>query len=644
MSEDVSEYRLTMDSTQADQSVYQALNPAISEIRVLTLHQGSPDEELRCTLKTVSLDDKPAFHALSYVWGTDAGKTRLHIDDHAVPITSSLAAALHHLRSHHYDSLELHSLPLWVDAICINQADPEERGHQVRLMGEIYRQAYRVLSWIGEGDKFSDYAFDRMNNATFQASYQELKTTSRMPTLDEIRVSVVVWRNIEQRLYWTRVWTLQEVVLATEDPIIICGSRRLLWSWYMQCARDRLHRSSYPRLASDWAVIESEVPWHHEDTSTGLSVHHQHIRHRYQKSGAILLGVALVATVDLDATDPRDRTYGILGLIPDPEMLMVDIDYRKTPEQVSRDTMTAAWISGTNSMISTYVIPRLLLPSWAVDENSEAPSWAPKVFEAGPNVFEARRKERDDINGLYEQRLWRTEIQAQIHVEGNIMTIKAIRFDIIADTVAMDFDHDGVELLHRGKAPEELDDEPLQNIEAMAQRGLSMPISTSSRLEPLSTLRGKLPVWSALTDWRRGETDGWVPGVVRDKEKLWEILMGRKEIPEYWKTEYPPDLRDNLPALEAAILSPLLVALRKKIHDRKVFVSEFGFLGVGTKQVEAGDVITLILGTSIMYVLRPFQDGYRLVGFACVSGLMDLDDLDEAIKAGSLYEEEMKIY
>lgn len=626
-----------MNSTQADHSVYQALNPAISEIRVLTIHQVSLDEELRCTLKTVSLDDQPAFHALSYAWGTEIEKCRININGHVVPISLSLAKVLAHFRFYHYEFLELHSLPLWVDAVCINQSDSEERAQQVRLMGEIYRQAYRVLCWIGEGDEFSDYAFDRMNDATFQASSQELKTTSRTPTLDEVRVSLVVHKNIEERRYWTRVWTLQEVVLASEDPIIICGSRRLLWSWYMVYGRDWLYQSLYPSLASDWAVMQSEVPWYNENTCSGSSRQHMHMRREYQKSGAIPLTKALLATLELDATDPRDRTYGILGLIPHPEMLMVDIDYRKTPEQVSRDAMTATWISGTDTMISSLLIPRLLLRSWAMDEDSEAPSWAPKVFEA-------RRKERDNVIGLYEKRLLLPEIQANIHVEGNILTIKAIRFDMIADTVTMDFDHEWDETLHRGNAPGELDIEPLQDIEAMAQRGFSMPVSTSSRLEPLSTLRGRFPVWNALTDWIREETDGWVPGVVRDKEQLWEILLGRQEIPEHWKTEYPPKLRNNLPALEAAILSPLLVATKDKIHDRKVFISEFGFLGVSTKQVEAGDVISLILGVGIMYVLRPFQDGYRLVGFAGVSGLMNLDDLDKAMEAGYLHEEEMKIY
>lgn len=625
-----------MNSTITDQSLYQALDRAKPEIRLIKLHQGSRDQGLRCTLETVSLDDQPAFHALSYAWGSDTEKCRIDINGHEVPVSSTLATVLQNLRSHHHDSFELHSLPLWVDAICINQADPAERAQQVRLMGRIYRQASRVLPWIGEGDKYSDYALDRMNDATFRALCSELETSSRTPNLDEVRVKIIMDRNIEKRRYWKRVWTVQEVVLATEDPIIVCGSRRLPLSWYTECQMVLpANQSSYPSLALGWAAIQKEVPWHHDYTIFGCSISHDLMRLLYQNSGAILLGEALAVTADLDATDPRDRIYGIMGLIPQREMLMVDIDYSMTPERLSRDTMTVVWTSGMKSLIG-FVIPELLSVR-CTDDIAEVPSWAPNVLKKG------RRLASEQSACLREYREWRPETQAEIHVEGSILRIKAIPFESISDTLQLQFNYGCDETSHSGRASGEVDVGPLQNIEAMAQRGLNIPMSASSRLAPFSMLRGKLPIWSALSFWGDG-TDKWLAGVERDKHKLWEILLGRQEIPEHWKTACPPELRSNLPALEAAILSPLLHAISRRVHDSKVFISRSGFLGVATEMVEPGDIITLIVGMTAMYVLRPFRDGYRIVGFASVSGLMNWDDLDEAMKAGSLREQEMKIY
>lgn len=629
-----------MNSTQTDQSIYQALSASAPEIRVITLRQGSADEELRCTLKTVSLDDQPSFHALSYAWGTDTEKCRININGHVVPVSSSLATVLRHFHSHHYDFLQLHSVPLWVDAICINQADLDERARQVRIMGRIYRQASRVLLWIGEGDEFSDHAIDRMNDTTFRASCEELETTSREPTMNEVRVKMIILHNLEQRQYWTRVWILQEVLLATEDPIIVCGTKRLLWSWYTQCKgalpKDQ---SSYPSLAFNWAALVDQVPYHHDlapsDHSSAGSLAHETMRTMYQQSGVLPFGVALAATIHLDATDPRDRIYGILGLLSHRDMLMVDVDYKKTPEQVSRDTMIALWSSGMHPLVSL-VMPSLLSASWEADDNSKAPSWS-------PNVLKERKKDSDDMPGLDDHRLWHTETRVQVHVDGSILTIKAIRFDSIEDTVQMDFDHWN-EMVRSWEGPGEGKLEPLQNIEAMAQRGLNIPIPASSRLATLSALRNKLPIWSALTYWGDEDNDGWLPGIERDKQKLWEILLGREEIPEHWKMAGPPELQEHSLAVEAAILLPIRRAVSKKVDDRKVFISQSGFLGVGTKSVEVGDIITVIMGMAVMFVLRPFQDGYRIVGFANVSGLMDWDVWNEALEAGSLHEEEMKIY
>lgn len=600
-------------------------------------------------MKTVSLDNQPAFHALSYVWGSGTEEGRINIHGHVVPVTSSLATVLRHFRAHHYAFLQLHSLPLWIDAICINQADLDERSQQVRLMGRIYRQASRVLLWIGEGDELSDHAFDRMNDATFRASCGELKTTSRVPTLDEVRVKIIIERNLEARRYWTRTWILQEVVLATQDPVLLCGSRRIFWSWYTQCKKGLpFNKSAYPNLAFDWAAVQSGVPLHqdHDVSRMSDSLYHEVLRDAYWESGSIPFGNALALTVKMGATNPRDHVYGGLGLVPHRDLLLVDVDYRKTPERVFRDAMAAIWTSGVDGLISG-IIPGL--PFGLANDKSELPSWSPDFSRQTMEDY------YDSRHLSFQSRKWRPERQAVVHVEDSILTVKAIEFDSIADTsMVLDFNFGWSETMHRGNAPTEVNIEPLQDIEAMAQRGRNISIPALSHLAPFLVLRDKFPIWSLLTAWREdalwisgvggSKNDEWLPGVIRDRQKLWEILLGRQQIPEAWKMACSPELRNDLPALEAAILSPLLHSIRRKAHGKKTFISRSGFLGVGTKHVEAGDIVVLIAGMKCMYVLRPFRDGYHMVGFANVLGLMNWDDLDEAIKASPMHEEELKIY
>jgi hypothetical protein len=97
------------------------------------------DAEILCELFESLLDNCPRYDALSYVWG-DANITvpiRLHDTTH--PVTTNLGLALRYLRLAEEERI------IWVDALCINQADNLEKGHQVRQMQSIYVGAKRVI-------------------------------------------------------------------------------------------------------------------------------------------------------------------------------------------------------------------------------------------------------------------------------------------------------------------------------------------------------------------------------------------------------------------------------------------------------------------------------------------------------------------
>lgn len=129
--------------------------PIISElrqIRVLELLEGQFREQLRCRLLSTSLPEPDRsnvkqilnYEALSYTWG-DGDAVPITINGRqGLTVTSNLAAALRRFR------LQYKSRMLWVDALCINQADLAERAGQVRLMGDIFSSATGVLVWLGE--------------------------------------------------------------------------------------------------------------------------------------------------------------------------------------------------------------------------------------------------------------------------------------------------------------------------------------------------------------------------------------------------------------------------------------------------------------------------------------------------------------
>ncbi|KAH9207025.1 heterokaryon incompatibility protein-domain-containing protein, partial [Leptodontidium sp. 2 PMI_412] len=107
------------------------------QIRVLKLHPGTFSSEIRLSLEvtTFTEDHTPDFEAVSYTWGSD--------DNPTLPVTQNLAEALPHFR------YEDRPRVLWIDAICVDQENLMERGHQVKRMSDIYSNAAKVFVWLG---------------------------------------------------------------------------------------------------------------------------------------------------------------------------------------------------------------------------------------------------------------------------------------------------------------------------------------------------------------------------------------------------------------------------------------------------------------------------------------------------------------
>ncbi|KAJ9134175.1 HET-domain-containing protein [Coniochaeta hoffmannii] len=122
-----------------------------NHIRILTLSPSeSAETRPSCSLEAVDLEEAPAFTALSYAWGDASQRTSIQVNGKDLSITSALALALRHLR------LPDRERRLWIDQICINQADDDEKASQVRLMRQIYSEAENTVAWLGEEKDGSD--------------------------------------------------------------------------------------------------------------------------------------------------------------------------------------------------------------------------------------------------------------------------------------------------------------------------------------------------------------------------------------------------------------------------------------------------------------------------------------------------------
>jgi hypothetical protein len=128
------------------------LSKGSRSIRILDVYSPSSSEDggpILCDLRVCDLNSHicPSFTALSYVWGIKAAKSDfITCNSFTVEVTQNCHSALRHLRE------KFGRFTIWIDAICINQGDDDEKIEQIRLMGDIYSTARTVYVWLGEGN------------------------------------------------------------------------------------------------------------------------------------------------------------------------------------------------------------------------------------------------------------------------------------------------------------------------------------------------------------------------------------------------------------------------------------------------------------------------------------------------------------
>jgi hypothetical protein len=200
------------------------LDPQRRQIRLVELLPGIDTDDINCKLQVVTLDDSPKYEALSYVWG-DINITRdIIIDGQAFPATINLETALRHLRKP--DEIRV----LWVDAICIDQDDNVEKTHQVRMMGDIFKNACQGLIWLGDPQNSG------FTTADAKAAFDIIHMTAG--SRDQVRSEIselgsetdfAAVKSIMNSPWWYRIWKLQEVVLPAK-VIVVWGSESTTWA------------------------------------------------------------------------------------------------------------------------------------------------------------------------------------------------------------------------------------------------------------------------------------------------------------------------------------------------------------------------------------------------------------------------------
>ncbi|RYO98665.1 hypothetical protein DL764_007024 [Monosporascus ibericus] len=324
------------------------------QIRVLVLKAGQPDDPLRCGLEHVNLQQGPIYEAVSYTWVDKKGDNSIcrtiqcgH-NDQFIGITKNCEAALLRLRRRDADRR------LWVDAVCIDQSNIQERNHQVKNMIAIFRSALRVLVFLGEGSPTLGRLVDYMSN----------DTSGQLPR-------VLDFTSLFQSRWFHRVWVLQEVAVA-KSVLVIYGANQMSWVDFIE------HVNLFLRLmaAHNFRLVLPPV------ISYGLRQTTMEDRRLQGRSDLLSL---LQVSRNCSCEDARDKVYVIMGLLQDESVLPLRADYSPSTTAGWVFLQAAAWHISTTKSLETLSqmdgMSAINMPSWVPDWTRKSPTPLPVQFE-----------------------------------------------------------------------------------------------------------------------------------------------------------------------------------------------------------------------------------------------------------------------
>jgi len=277
-------------------AMYRPLTSSIT-IRVLHVYPAPEADPLTCSLEHCDLDNDPEYEALSYVWGNSDLPFSITCDSRVVAVTCNLYQALLRVR------LPDRRRTVWIDGLCINQIDDVEKSHQVQLMQRVFRNAHRVLVWLGpDPHGQARHAFDvcvklgqrDLNAEELEATLTrtDLFVSSYSERWDSIHaLSLIPW--------WGRVWIIQEFALA-KDLLFMWGAEESQWT-HINLAISNLSKPGVMwRFVGHYSKILEPM--------TRLSMIKERRYHAETFMGTIHMARGF------KCSDNRDRIYGILGL------------------------------------------------------------------------------------------------------------------------------------------------------------------------------------------------------------------------------------------------------------------------------------------------------------------------------------------
>lgn len=623
--------------------------------RILILSPGSGSQPFHGRLEVGDVEQwTNTYEALSYTWGTEESVTCIWLDGRPLSIKPNLEKALSYIR------LPDLARRVWIDALCIDQTNVDERTRQVQYMTKVYKHAARTIAWIGAKSPGIELAFDAIKA---MASVREMvkEDISAGPgrqiddeTSKEIMAATVASLpegtmqslvDLYARPYLARSWVIQEVS--------VC-------SWAVaKC--EELEVSFLDLIGTSHTVLEvvnlqgDAIPdkpiafWSHmfvQKTIPGF------FKTNVQGSLGPLLDV-LQRSREFKATDPRDKIFSLLGICDEgmqPELALTQV-MTSNGQDSSLAKMLRKAVGGVSGFINNldptidFGRPAALKPDYSKDCVSvycdatrfqirrsprllrvlshvqhtdeklggEYPSWVPKWFEPksvttiGESTFLAGL-----CNGhfryfanIHDSPLGRDSVRPRVlSLDGYLVdTVQSVTSVLKADL------NEGIPLMSFWS---ELFDFPFFRPHPCAYRSgapLDLEFCKTMTVAPLGAAMHH--VLSRVTSYQPEDINFGTEELKHmadcDAAHFVYNFAQANEVP---LEPYQPLLADAANSLPQRFMIPAMSCS----HNRRLFLTHQGRLGLGPMMMQPGDQVVVLYGGRMPFILRPRGDHYSFIG------------------------------
>ncbi len=598
---------VTRSKTTSDaRFAYSLLDGAVaSSFRIVTLLPGEHHTPLSCTLSHEDWHDPThSYEAISYFWGDHRHTKTIHVGGKPFQVTSNLESALRHLRHEEPDQQRR----LWVDAICINQMDSQERSQQVSQMFHVYNKAKQVIVWLGDGSADSNKALDFINSSLrpcfesvgfsctdeqanvasrFWDEWDEGKDTECWGAIDHLMTlpHSKSWSSVAQlllRRWWSRAWTVQELISA-QKVTVLCGTLSLPWPLLDMTIQLMLRNTKIEEL---YGKTKRDTFHNAVEDAYGFS---------YERSHRILDGTDYLDFVMLmqitryrDCQDPRDKVFSVLSLLSEDFQASFYPDYLQ-PIQTVYASAVRSYIqySGDLHLLSSCCLSKHAsipnLPSWV-------PDWGTAFEMSYLGGYSATDK---DYNF---RASGNSSAVASFSDDPHFLTVSGLDIDTVQNNRLQETEEDFEYSYDDDAGKEPWCSWVIHKIVAKLEKSETI-VATRNRKE--SVLKAVFQTLIVDRDPIRG--------------KRRQPLKLTKQNGKMW----PAHLEDYL------------AHVRLWTQARSLILSTNGYIGLAPFSTLRGDKICVFHGLHAPVVVRPNPDNsYTFVGDAYIHALMDGEVVD----------------